>query len=99
MKSRARATWVRRFVQSEIAKMTKALDPEFSLRWEEALTRDLILSAWDFDEVYRSNTFDDVGDSDHDTLTDVENRRDDLENPDLGLLAVFGPNPLTPRFI
>jgi hypothetical protein len=88
MKSKARARWARLFAQPNIPRATKALAAESALQCWKELTNDLILSAWEFDEVFDDESADDGADEDDETYVDVEYGHDDLEQDDLDLMEM-----------
>jgi hypothetical protein len=52
------------------------------------LTNELILSAWEFDEIFDDEGEDDGADEDDETYADVEYGRDDIEQDDLPLMKM-----------
>jgi hypothetical protein len=87
MKSKARARWARLFARSEVPLATKEFAAELARQCWKELPEELILEAWDFDEMYpEEEPTDDLGSDDDDAFFDVEHGHDDLEETDLSLI-------------
>jgi hypothetical protein len=71
---------------TDIPQATKMLAAEFALHCWNELTKDIILSASDFDETDGDDADDDSEDPDDGTFLDVEYGHDDVEEADLQLM-------------
>jgi hypothetical protein len=81
MNAKVHARWTRLFAQSEIPVATKTLAAGRAKECWDELTQDVILSAWDFDEVYGDDNSRNNGDDD--AFINPEYGHDDPEKADL----------------